>query len=368
MSKKGENIYKRKDGRWEGRYIKGRKPNGTIHYGYIYDYSYKNAKQKLILMKSFHQENYGQNSLPIYCGSLNQWATHWLEIVKKRVKISTFVSYTNKYRQHIQPSLGEIALADLTTEKINLWLRQLETKLSISSTRVMLQVLRTCLEDAVKKGLITRNPCKGATIPKAENKKVQALTKIEQNRLYKSARSNENGLPVILALETGLRIGEISGLKWKDIDFSSKLLHVRRTVQRIQSLDPVSQTKTIIIEHSPKSSSSERTIPLSPNLYQLLRAKRKMAIGSHVFGDSSPCEPRIILYWFKKICQDASLKNIHFHALRHTFATRCLEKGVTIVTISALLGHHSSKMTLDIYLNSFLSEKRKAIRLISSKG
>lgn len=364
MVKKGENIYKRKDKRWEGRYVKGRKENNAIHYGYVYGHSYSEVKEKLALTKTIHQKKEKQVS-SVYSGTIDQWSLYWFPILQQRVKQSTFVSYSNKYKTHISPFLGQIPLVKLTEKDISHWIYQLRNTLTVSSTRVIAQLLRTFLEDAVKAGVLQSSPYKNIKLPKIEVKKVSALTKSEQKRLYDQALNHKHGFAIILALETGLRIGELSGLKWEDIDFSEQTLQVRRTIQRIQNADPTSEKKTVLIETVPKSLSSERVIPIAPHLCNRLKEKQKNTSGSYVLGGIEPCEPRTISYWFKKICHSVSLPTIHFHTLRHTFATRCLEQGVTIVTISALLGHQSSKMTLDTYLNSFLSEKREAIRLIN---
>ncbi|MDA9470513.1 tyrosine-type recombinase/integrase [Enterococcus sp. 5H] len=366
MVKKGENIYKRKDKRWEGRYVKGRKENNRIHYGYIYGRSYKEVKEKMLQVKN-SSEPPKISASSVYLDTLDQWSQYWFTILQQRVKQSTFVSYSNKYKHHISPYLGQITLVELTKEDINHWVNKLGQVLTANSIRAVAQVLRTYLEDSVRAGVLPSNPYKNIQLPKTELKKVTALTKLEQERLYNHALNYEQGFAIILALETGLRIGELAGLKWEDIDFSDQTIHVRRTIQRIQNMENTSEKRTIIIETSPKTHSSKRVIPLSKNMCKRLKNRREAKNGIYVLGGTTPCEPRTISYWFKKICQSASLPNIHFHALRHTFATRCLEEGVTIVTISALLGHHSTKMTLDTYLTAFLSEKREAIRLVNKR-
>lgn len=363
MVRKGENIYKRKDGRWEGRYIKGRKSDGSAMYGYIYSKKYLDLKEKLLTMKALYSHNYTFKTI-VYQGTFNDWATCWLSEVQIQLKPSTYASYTNKMEKHILPYLGDIPLQSITTSNLNKWVKKLENHLSPNSVRIIHQVLMSCFIAATKRSLILENPCKSVLLPKKTPNKVEAITSYEQKKLKKQALVHPKGMAIVLALETGMRIGEIAGLKWEDIDFSTSLLTVQRTVQRIQCKKD-GDKKTQIIEGPPKTLASKRSIPISKKLNNYLAKHKLKSQGNFVLGGMKPAEPRLISFWLKKICQSIHFTNIHFHQLRHSFATRCLEKGVNIATISALLGHRSTKMTLDTYVSSFLSEKRKAIKLIS---
>lgn len=363
MVRKGENIYKRKDGRWEGRYIKGRKSDGSAIYGYVYNKTYMDLKERLLTMKALYSHNYTFKTIA-YQGTLNDWATCWLTEIQDQLKPSTYVSYTNKMIKHILPFLGDIPLQSITTVNLNDWIKKIEEHLSPNSVRIVYQVLMSCCTAAVKRELIVDNPCKYVVLPKKTPNNIHAITSEDQAKLKEKAAAHPKGLAIILALETGMRIGEIAGLKWEDIDFSESILTVQRTIQRIQVVNGLNR-KTQIIEGTPKSITSKRTIPFSENVNQLLSKQKQKSNGDFVLGGNKPAEPRLISNWLKKICQSFHFANIRFHQLRHSFATRCLEKGVNIATISALLGHHSTKMTLDVYVNSFMSEKRKAINLIS---
>ncbi|MEI5993509.1 tyrosine-type recombinase/integrase [Candidatus Enterococcus mansonii] len=363
MVRKGENIYKRKDGRWEGRYIKGRNSDGSAVYGYLYNKTYTALKENLLTMKALHSHNYTFKTIG-YKGTLNDWVTCWLTEIQEQLKPSTYASYTNKMIKHILPFLGDVPLQSITTSILNDWIKKIENHLSPNSVRIVYQVLMTCCTAAVKRELISENPCKYVVLPKKTPNNIKAITSKEQKKLKEKAAVHPKGLAIILALETGMRIGEIAGLKWQDIDFSSNILTVQRTIQRIQVASGISK-KTQLIEGTPKSISSKRTIPLSKNVSQLLNKQKQKTNGEFVLGGNKPAEPRLISTWLRKLCQSFHFPTIRFHQLRHSFATRCLEKGVNIATISALLGHHSTKMTLDTYVNSFMSEKRKAINLIS---
>ena len=364
MSRRGENIYKRKDGRWEGRYIKGRNNNGKILYGYIYKKSYNSVKEQLTIMKALYYHEYHNLNLN-YEGTLEQWSKQWLNNIKDKIKMSTLASYSSKLSLHIYPVLGNIPLKKLKTENIEHWMKSLSISLSPSSIRVVFQVLKSCLKEAVEKKVLIFNPCSQISAPKITGSTISSLSESEEQQLQKYSRLHPKGFPIILSLQTGLRIGELCGLKWQDIDFSSNVLHVRRTIQRLPAQDKGGRNKTILVENTPKSEHSIRSVPISNVIRSDLLNLKQKSSSSYVFGHKNPTEPRLITYWFKKIIKELGLPNYRFHSLRHTFATRCLEKGVNIATISALLGHHSIKMTLDTYISTCLSGKRDAIELIA---
>lgn len=362
MSRRGENIYKRKDGRWEGRYIKGRKLDGSIHYGYVYCRKYSDVKQQLIYIKG-QLPHYQEQIVYSYTGSVEDWIVYWLEtIIYPVVKLSTYVSYKSKLTVHVLPLLGKVKLIELKREQIQALIDQLEGSLSVSSVHAVVRVLRTCLSSAIEKELLAKNPVTGIRLPKIGKKRSKALSVKEQRRLIETAQSSTIGLAALIALETGMRIGEISGLKWSDIDWERREIHVNRTLQRLTD----EHGRSRLVEGTPKTSSSCRIIPLSKRLYHILRQIKRASTESYILSNSkSGIEPRVLRYQFKQLCREAGLSEVSFHTLRHTFATRCLEAGVNIATISALLGHHSAKMTLDIYTHSLHSEERAAIDHVS---
>lgn len=162
----------------------------------------------------------------------------------------------------------------------------------------------------------------------------------------------------------GLRIGEVSGLRWTDIDFDQNLIRVERTVHRIiDEQNPGVKTQLVLAE--PKTSQSKRVIPLTESLKEYLLDKRKNATSAYlIHSRKTLAEPRVINYRFKKLIQDTSFSSIHFHVLRHTFATRCLEQGMDIASLSKILGHQSTKLTLDTYADSLLEHRHKEMKKI----
>lgn len=358
--RKGENIYLRKDGRWEGRYSKGRKLNGKIKYGYIYGKTYTEVKQKLYPLKIHYQTV--QEIRGISNETFEEWAMYWLGEEQRMVKPSTYSSYYYKLTKYVLPLLKKIPLNELTKERGRMIQRELQQKLSKSTIQVVFRILNKCLNYAKKCGRIIDNPFSEIHLPKNKKNKVKALTHFEQNQLMKIAQKEKNGggVPTLLALYSGMRIGEIAALKWEDIDFDSNLIHVNSTYQRIGT--PSYSKKTQLVFTEAKTESSIRIIPMGKKLRKLLLEQLKRKRGIFVFStNGNPCEPRLLTYHFHAIRKKAGLSNIHFHQLRHTFATRCLEAKGDVSSISTLLGHASTQMTLDIYANTLLEQRIKVI-------
>lgn len=164
-----------------------------------------------------------------------------------------------------------------------------------------------------------------------------------------------------------MRIGEISGLKWTDINFEENLIQVKRTVSRILNEEGITY-KTKVDMDKPKTWDSERIIPLAENLKKYLLERRRKQDSEYVVSCKGRfAEPRVINYRFQKIVSNLDIGNIHFHVLRHTFATRCLENGADIASLSRLMGHQSTRMTLDIYTDSLLEKRQEVIQTLDQR-
>ncbi|MGX7150771.1 tyrosine-type recombinase/integrase [Enterococcus ureasiticus] len=362
---RGENIYKRKDGRWEGRYPKARKADGSIYYGYIYGRSYRSVREQILEKKVLHSlEN--STFQQKFQGTFGTWAIIWLnQLMKDNIKESTYSSYQNKLSLHILPVIGNTSLHRVDKKQLEQLVDQLKDKLSPASIHITFRLVKSCLKAARDRGYLYINPAEQVSLPKIQKEQVPALNRQQHTKILKESKKSIKGLPVVLALETGMRIGEISALRWEDVDFEQEMIHVRRTKQRI--FDFASDaTKTKLIETAPKTKRAKRAIPMTPCLKEQLICAKSQAISSYVVeSHGKSIEPRTISYRFERIRTKVGILNVGFHALRHTFATRCVELGISINTISALLGHASIKMTLDTYTYSFLEDQRQAMDKLS---
>jgi integrase len=364
MPRTGENIYRRKDGRWEARYIKGRKEDGKPRYGYVYARKYAEAKAKALPFRY----QYAVSPEPSfgYKGTFADFARAWLADVSqspvKPLKASTLAFYSTLLRTRLLPAFGERRLEGITREDVSAFLESLlQTGMGTNSALNALGLRNRICKAAAAGNALPANPCGGVTLPRRETVRVPALRVKEQKRLEREALRDRDGLPVLLALYTGMRIGEICALRWEDVDFENGLIHVRHTLQRIAAEGK--KNKTALVFGAPKSACSGRDIPLSPSLKTLLREAWKKRAGGYVVSRKSGCaEPRTVRYWFRRIARRAGLSSVRFHTLRHTFATRCVELGVDIATLSRLLGHSSVKMTLDIYAGSTPEQQAAAVR------
>ncbi|HCM86054.1 MAG TPA: hypothetical protein DIT08_08275 [Enterococcus sp.] len=222
---KGDNIYYRKDGRWEGRYAIGRKNNNRIKYGYVYGKTYQIVREKLFPLKQRSErmiELYGK-SLMTY----DEWIIQWKKDIQKTIKASTYSDYCYKLSRYLLPNLGNLPLYQVTSERIQEVVDQFNN-LSSASIHIVVCLLKKTLNDAKKKALIYKNPCDTIQLPKRSTRKVHALT-IEQQRALLEAvddSSDDKGQAVALSLNTGMRIGEVAALRWENVDFNSGIISV----------------------------------------------------------------------------------------------------------------------------------------------
>ena len=364
MSRKGENIYLRKDGRWEGRYIQGRKPDGRPKFVSIYGKQYKEVKRQLILIKSKLCQK--ETTLIVYGnGSFEDWVEYWLEMtIRPHIKLSTYAGYRRNIERHLYPYLGKNELKKISSEQIQTMIDQLQMNLAASTLRGICRLLRSILHSAWCKGMISSNPYRDIRVPKAPKKTPRVLTQQEQKKLEKHLLQKENNVEYLLSLYTGLRVGEICGLCWEDIDFENQLLHVQKTVQRVAFYR--GKKRTQLISGSPKSQTSMREIPLPAFLLTILKKRKEKNSCSQtapVFPGRKKGyrDPRIMQKRISTICHSLGIHGIHMHTLRHTFATRCLEKGIGYEVLCELLGHSSPQITLRYYAHCTPQTKRDSV-------
>ncbi len=356
---KGENIFRRKDGRWEARYIKERDLNGKIRYGYCYGKTYREAKEKVNVKRMNYQQGESSDSRK---ERMNFYCDQWLQIHRAKVKESTYVKYHGFVNHYIKAYLGDLYADEVTDEKLQSFTQILlkEHHLSAKTTKDILVVLKSVFL-YLQKQYVGKIQLPTIEYPRVERKEIRILTQEEQTCLlqYLLKDMDTCKFGIILALTTGLRIGEICALKWKDISLTEGTISVRGSMQRLQSVESSEHAKTKIIIGSPKSDSSLRIIPMTKTMIDLCRNMLPDNPNAYILtGNERFMEPRALQYRLKKYTAQCGLQGIHFHTLRHTFATRCIEAGFEIKSLSEVLGHSSTAVTMDRYVHSSLELKR----------
>lgn len=371
MPRKGENIYKRKDGRWEGRYIKCHKNNKAI-YGYIYGKSYVEVKSKLKTAITKNESDL-RSKMNI---TLKQLSSLWLDHKRNIVKLSTLCRYKSIIDVHIVSVIGDVNICDFNTETAQDYINYLLAQgrkdnnggLSQKTVADVLSVLKSLLLFA-ENNCYKHSCCLKYLSCRQANKEMRVLSNAEQQALTTYLRANPDftNNAIILALYTGIRIGELCALRYESFDFTNESLSIKSTLQRIQTSD-ISSKKTSLLLMEPKSASSVRKIPI-PKIVNDLYNNADFQNSDYILsGNSVPIEPRTLQYRFQRILKNLNIENSTFHTLRHTFATRCVELGFDIKSLSEILGHSSVKITLDRYVHSSFelkSENMKKLELLS---
>ncbi len=356
MARKGENIYKRKDGRWEGRWIDHYDEYGKAHYRSVYAHTYTEVREKLHQCRRQETDTNStsnRKTLQVYC-------EEWLAAVKLKHKASTYCKYEAICRKHIIPALGSYPISKISTVQIEQFLTKklFHEDLSPSTVKGYLCVLKLIFAYANQIGCQTVCSFAGLSVQQKQ-RSMRVLSKEEQKLLsdFLCRDMNTVKLGIYLSLYTGIRIGELCALQWKHISFEEKTLHVTATMQRITVNELGAKTKVIITP--PKSVCSNRMIPLTDSLLRLLREYKCSEEAYLLTGKTEQfMEPRALQYHFKKCMRGCGLDDVNFHALRHTFATRCAEAGFEMRTLSEILGHSSVNITLNRYVHSSMETKR----------
>lgn len=369
MARHGENIYKRRDGRYEGRYIIGKNLRGGARFGYVYARQYSEV-QRLLLEKKAEQLRRVDPTQPLRQGTLAEWMEYWMESeLLGSIKKSSWQTYRNQLNRHILPALGACMLTQLTPKMIHDFVEQMESSgLAPSTIRGVYRLLAAAMRFALDEGVIRKNPCRRIRIAKRECAEQRVLSRSEQEKLRQAA-SDERDLPALLSLYTGLRLGEVCALKWSDIDWERGTITVCRTVQRVAQTDGADGcAKTILMIGTPKSTRSRRVLPVPDFILSLMKERlNQSARTEYVFSASAhAADPRTIQRRFHRLAGRLGMEGVHFHTLRHSFATRLLELGVDIKTVSALLGHGSARTTLDFYAHSLIEQQRCAVALLAT--
>lgn len=370
MSKKGENIYKRNDGRWEGRYKSGFDKNGKTKYKSIYAKTYGECKQKLLLAKNMQIKQ--TSNMKLYL-TVKEMISLWMENIYIRVKQSTMNTYTNMINNHILPIMAQMPIHMITTEFLNQYVIEkikngrVDGKggLSTKTVQNIVSILKSAFKYAEKIYGID-NPATLLALPKINKKEIEILTNKEIKMIQNDCNSENDYFSLLfdLCLFTGIRIGEVCALQCSDIDFDTGILKIQKTVQRIKN--ETGQQKTKVIIDIPKTQSSVRKIPLPSTILSKLQkfivAQQKKNDDFLFSSDNKkPIDVRTVQKRFSSVLYRCHIRKVKFHVIRHTFATKWVNANFDIKSLSEILGHSSVNITLSLYVHPSMETKRKQI-------
>ena len=372
MPRKGENIYKRKDGRWEGRFIKEH-INGKAKYGYVFARSYKEVKEKLSYAKINNSNNIQVANMLTNSLQFSQIVEEWFHTKSFQCKKSTFVKYEYIINKYLLPHFGQNDIQEITRDNVQAFISDLLEQggrkhqgLAPKTVNGIISVMKNIFDYAtVNKGYTLMSFTD--LYVKQIQKPMRILSSAEQDILTKHLIANLNftNLGILISLYTGIRIGELCALKWEDISFEDKCVHIHNSMQRLQTKN-ISNKKTEIVISSPKSISSIRSVPIPEELFRLMLGQKGISHSFLLTGKANRyVEPRTMQNRFKAILKKCNIANANFHSLRHTFATRCIELGFDLKSLSEILGHASVNITLNRYVHPSMELKTKNMNMFS---
>ena len=366
------NIRKRKDGRWEGRYTAGHDPvTGKQIFKNVLGKTQAEVKEKLA--KALVEA--GQvDFTKVGQYTVGTWMDTWFENVAKiKVRPSSHQTYKGYIDNHIKPNIGNIPLEKLTTMDLQKFYRKLLTKgrverieskeqpkgLSAKTVRNINQVISSAVDLAVAQKIILNNPTDSCELPKVEHKEMQTVPAEQLSAFLEEAKRSGVYEMYYIELATGLRRGELLGLKWSDIDWKNGIIKVRRQVARVNGE---------IVEAPLKTKNSYRAVSISPQAIEVLREQKRKTNDTHVFPspNGGPISPDSVNNMLKRVLDRAGIPKVRFHYLRHTFATIALQNGVDIKTVSGMLGHFSAGFTLDTYAHVTTSAQKEAAQTMGN--
>ena len=389
MGKNGNgegSIYKDKNGRWRGQ-VQLPSADGRVHRKYFYGKTRKEVADKVAELT---QQLKGNTYIEPSKVTLYEWLCDWLDTYcKTEVRMTTYINYETYIHKHIKETIGGYRLCDINTIIIQQFYNEKAKNgrldgtggLSPKTMKNIHDMLHRALDKAVQLDMILKNPSEYAVLPKRRKPDMRFFTVEEQQRLQEAIKGHRLEMPILIALYTGIRLGELLGLMWKNVHLDLNGQSYIRIVQsaiRTLNIDTESDTRTSLTISDPKTKNSIRTIPLLPDIaarlaefrlkQQMLRIENGYPDNDLVFTttigtlmDSSDFQRD-----FKKILKTNGIRVINVHGLRHTFATRALESGMSVKTLSKILGHSNVGFTLDTYAH--VTEQLKAEEMAGLEG
>lgn len=364
MSRKGENIFLRKDGRYEARYPLVRDESGKIlKYGFVYGKNYMEAKRRKQGAIENLKEKLARTN--ILNGNFDEEIKSWIR-TKNSIKDSTYYNYLSIIEGRLIPWFRDRKINTIDNNTIQNFIINLKNE-NLSNKRIKEILL------LLNQFLKTKNIQLGFNYPKTNKPQIITFTEQEIKIIEKSSLASKEikDFAILLTLFTGVRIGELCALKWSDIDLANKVIHINKTIVRVKSNE--NNFRTIAKLDKPKSENSIRDIPISDYIIERLKYfKENSNEDNFILTNNRNYFPTNVYFnYYKKYLKIHGIKYKKFHNLRHTFATRCLNCGIDVKTLSEILGHSSVKITLDTYVHISLIDKIRQINkipLITSKN
>lgn len=318
--------------------------------------------------------------------TLEVWLTDWLQrIIRPSCKASTAANYASYIYKHILPLLGDYRLDELEPAMILYFIQhQLQNgrtdgngPLSVKTVQEYRNMLHLALQKAVEEGYLLTNPCQNVRVQRDDSKEIRTLKVSEQEELAKDIDPTwkpASNIPVLLGMFGGMRIGEIAGLQIRDIDLKERLIHVERSLNRFSRAG--TKQGRCPLSYSTTKNGKNRVVPMNDDLYAALshyldtmpEEYKKADAPLFITSRGNVMEPRMISYHFHRLMKQHHLEDLHFHCLRHTFATRALEANMNIKVCSKILGHASTQITADIYTHVTMFQMEKEIQKLNMEN
>lgn len=372
MPKKAEYVRKRKDKRTQARNTKGYCPDGHALFGHCRGKPHRESKRKSTEAKA---SPICTNPVAAAADKkiFGSCCDEWLQMNRDRIRQSTYAKYSGMSEKYIKPKLGGYAVRELNSLLVEEFGHDLLTRERLSPKTV--KDILTTLHSIVRytsRQYPEQVPNIEIIYPKVPKKDTRVLNRDEQIRLvnYLLDDPDECKFGVLLALLTGMRIGEICALRWGNISLDERTIRVDATMQRLKNPEGDASAKTKVVISDPKSDCSARVIPLTEYAAKLCQAQYNSCPSAFVLTGEKDrfIEPRTMQYRLRKYTGECGLEGVHFHTLRHTFATRCVEVNFEIKSLSEILGHSSPQITLERYVHSSMELKRNNMNKLSAIG
>ena len=365
------NIRKRDDGRWEGRIVVGHKENGAPIFRYVYGRTQKELLDKLHQnIRAYDGAELTEESNLTLAEWLDQWLDEYAPATSRPGTLQGYKSYAVNY---INPVLGKKKVSAITTADIQKLYRRLKTTgrvhehpeyghaLSDATVRRVHSMLRLAMAEAKRQHMIAANPAEGAVAPKSDAAPRRILNDAELERFMEEIKNDSAWYAFFYTeLTTGLRRGEICGLRWDDFDEKAGTLKVRRSLRV--------ETGGRLVAGATKTGRGNRTITLPESTAELLRERRESSFSEWIFPNltepEKPISPNAAYRHLKTILKRAGLPDIQFHALRHTFSSHAIASGVDPKTLSGILGHTNASFTLDTYAHVTGDMQKRAAGIV----